>query len=159
MLACSKRVVVLYLKMALLSFFMQKTYLSYQVFKKTSPLMQTLWVLGIGIAAMFIGDLLSENEETAWFLGCTALGFYAWLNAVISFFIPKNWVKYFFLSIVLFVVLSIILYFAASLISQVKVIHLYEYRTMYAATCVFYVLGMLVVALMKNVAQALRIDY
>lgn len=138
---------------------MQKTFLSYQVFKKSSPLIQALWVLGIGIVAMFMGSMLGESEETAWFLASAALGFYAWLNAVISFFIVKKWAKYFFQSLVLFALLSISLYFAASILSKITVTHLYEYRTMYVATCVFYILGMLVVALMKNVAQALRIDY
>ncbi len=138
---------------------MQKTYLSYQVFTKTSPLRQALWVLGICILIMFIGGELSEDEEMPWFIGCTALGFYVWLNAVISFFITQKWGIYFLKSLVLFAFLSLIIYFIADFISEINALNLYEYRTMYLVTLIFYVLGMLVVALMRNVAQMLRINY
>ncbi|MEZ4883743.1 MAG: hypothetical protein R3E32_03310 [Chitinophagales bacterium] len=138
---------------------MQKTYLSYSVFKKTSPLVQAFWVLSIAIIAMFIGVLLSGSDETAWFIGCASMGFYAWLNAVISFFITKKSAKYFGQSLLLFVLLSFILYFVADFLSESDVMSLYEYRTMYTVTVVFYILGSMVVALMRSIAQALRINY
>lgn len=138
---------------------MKKTFLSYQLFKRTSPLMQALWVLGIGTLAMFIGSLVSDDEETVWFFASTTLGFYALLNAVISFFVVKKWVKYFFQSIVLFLLLSFVLYTIASSLSQIDAKNLYEYRMLYSVTVAFYILGSLVVTLMKNIAQALQIDY
>lgn len=122
-------------------------------------MIQSLWVLGIGTAAMFIGNLVSEDEETVWFFASTALGFYALLNAVISFFVIKKWVKYFLQSIVLFVLLSFALYFIAISLSQIDARNLYEYRMLYSVTVAFYILGSLVVTLMKNIAQALQIDY
>ncbi|MFK7904096.1 MAG: hypothetical protein AB8B69_03180 [Chitinophagales bacterium] len=138
---------------------MQKTYLSYQVFTKLSPFMQMLWVLGIGVVAMFIGDLWSANEEMAWIVGSMVVGFYAWLNALISFFIAKKQAKYFFTSLFFFALTCIVVYGVGSFLSPVEVWNMYEYRMMFSITVAFYILGSLVVTLMKNIAQALQITY
>ncbi len=134
-------------------------YLSYKGIKRATPLRQAILVLIVATISIILLGQTSSNEEIEWFIGSSALGFFAWMNVVISFFQKEGWVRYVGQSLGLFIILSFIIYFVAQKVSTISIVNLAEYQTMLIATIVFYLCGIMVAGIIKNIAKGLGIDY
>ena len=136
-----------------------KVFLSYESFSRASPIQQGLLVFLVAALAIIIWGNLSADEGIEWFIALTALGFYTWLNIVVSFFSKAKWLVYVGKSFLVLLFLMAACLLLASKLSTTSFWDFPEYQTMLVLVFVFYILGLMVAALIKNVAEAMGIHY
>ncbi len=137
---------------------MSKAVLTYGFIKSITPIKQATAVLLVTSVAIIIASFISANQEIEWFLMVTALGFYTWMNAILSFFCQELWIKYFLKSIGLFIILTFLLGLLAKSLSTTYIFNIREYQIMYVATCIFYICALLVVNIIRQVASLMGIE-
>ena len=133
--------------------------LSFDILEHTTPIKQFLLVLPVSALLIIFSSIVSDSQETSWFIAVSALGFYVWANAVLGFFIKTRWLIYIIQSFVLFLILGILVMLLATYISGLSLRSLREYQIMFIATFVFHVCGIFVCAIIKNVAELMEINY
>lgn len=135
----------------------KQVFLSLELVKESTPLQQGVSVAAVSAIIIGMLGMLTGNQETAWFVANCALGFFAWMNTVIGFFCRKRWLRYVGQSVFLFIALSALLWFVASMFSELQLMDLREYRTMFVATVVFYICSILIASIIREVAKLMRI--
>lgn len=133
--------------------------ITFNALEQTTPVKQFLLVFPTALLAMAFAAVVSSNAENAWFISSAALGFYVWMNAVLGFFKKTNFGGYVGQSFGLFLVMGILLVASASWVSGLSLSGLREYKIMLLATFVFYVCGILISAIIRNVAILMEIHY
>ena len=111
---------------------------------KLPPIAQFVLVLVLTLAVLFSCKLWAENPETYFDISTTGVGFYLWLNTFLMFFSKKKLLPYLLKSIVGFVLLTVILNFTADYLSPIVLADSFVYKSLIAATSIFYVVALLV---------------
>lgn len=139
---------------------MQNGLMTYQHLREARPLKQGMVIFLISAVFVIIFGLFSSDQEVEWFLSLTAIGFYTWINAVLSFFQEQNKLRYFGESILVFIAISALFWLIDTGLSTVSIFDIRELLLLYAVTVVFYGFALLIVALIRNIAKlmGIRID-
>ena len=138
---------------------MKKVWLSYEIVRTASPFQQTISVFTLASISIIITHLVQLNSEIEWFITICALGFFTWVNSVLSFFIRKNAMRYYLHSVLAFMVLFFALSTLAYSLSSINILAKREYFIMLTAIVVFYFFAFLIVSLIRNVAKLVGIEY
>ena len=136
-----------------------RIFLSYESIAKASPLRQGMLVFLVAVLSILIWGTWSADQEIEWFIGVTAVGFYAWLNITISFFRKTKQWRYVGQSFLVLFGLTIGCLWVAKLVSSTHIFDLREYQLMLASVFIFYCLGLMVATFIKNVAAVMGIHY
>ncbi len=136
---------------------MNRTFLTYQQLRTASPIRQGIAITLVSIVCIILFSLVSNNVEVEWFIAITTLGFYTWTNSVLSFFRKTKKIQYFLLSVLVFLIMSAVLWLVADTLSSIDVFTIRAYVLLYMIVCVFYVCAMLVVTLIRKIADAMGI--
>ncbi|MGB1204350.1 MAG: hypothetical protein ACPG5B_01820 [Chitinophagales bacterium] len=138
---------------------MAKVWLSYENVRAAHPFRQAISVFALASTSIIITHLVQLNSEIEWFIAITALGFFVWVNAVLSFFIRKNALRYYLYSIVSFAALFVALAALAHSLSSINIFAKREYFIMLTAILVFYFLALMIVSLIRHIAKMFGIEY
>lgn len=136
-----------------------KVFLSYESFSNASPFRQGLSVFLVAALTIIIWGNMSADEGIEWFVAVTALGFYIWLNILVSFFSKAKWLGYIGKSFLVLLLLSVGCLLLANQVATTSFWDFPEYQTMLVLVFIFYILGLMVAALIKNVAEVMGIHY
>jgi hypothetical protein len=138
---------------------MKKIWLSYEIVRAASPFQQTISVFVLAVVSIIITHLIQLNSEIEWFIVVCALGFFVWVNSVLSFFIRKNAMRYYLHSVLAFIVLFVALSALAHSLSSINIFTKREYFIMLTAILVFYFFALMIVSLIRHIAKMFGIDY
>lgn len=132
--------------------------LSYKAATHATPFQQFVCVAVVAIVGMVVLRLLSSSSDLEWFWGCVSLGFFTWTNAILGFFRRQHWGRYVAHSVGFFALLTLVVYVAATLTARVGILQLPHYLTSFVATVIFYIVGNLVVAIIRFACELIGLD-
>ena len=138
---------------------MAKVWLSYENVRAANPFQQAISIFALAGLSIIITHLVQLNSEIEWFIAVTSFGFFAWVNAVLSFFIRKNALRYYLHSIIAFVALFFALAALADSLSSINIFTKREYFIMLTAILVFYFFALMIVSLIRHIAMMFGIEY
>jgi len=138
---------------------MAKVWLSYEIVRAANPFQQAISIFALAGLSIIITHLVQLNSEIEWFIAVTSFGFFAWVNAVLSFFIRKKAWQYYLQSIAAFLLLFVGLVTLAHSLSSINIFTKREYFIMLTAILVFYFFALMMVSLIRHIAIMFGIDY
>lgn len=118
--------------------------ISFKDLIKLPPIGQIVLVLVLTIVVLFSCKFWTENPETYFDISTTGVGFYLWLNTFLMFFSKKKIVPYLLVSVIGFALLTVILNYTADYLSPIELAESFVYKSLIAATSIFYVVALTV---------------
>lgn len=131
----------------------QQPLLSFKDLIKLPPTGQFILVLTSTLGVLVSLRFWSENPELYFDISTTGVGFYLWLNTFLMFFSKKKIVPYVLLSIVYFAALTLILNFTANFMSSIDLAESHVYKSLIAATTIFYFIALFVTIVAKSLGK------
>ena len=138
---------------------MAKLWLSYDIVRAAPPFQQAVGVFALASVSIIVTHFIQLNSEIEWFVAVCALGFFTWVNSVLSFFIRQNAMRYYAHSVLAFAVLFVTLATLAHSLSNINIFTKREYFIMLTAIVVFYFFALMIVSLIRNIAKLVGIEY
>ncbi len=127
--------------------------LSFKELIKLPPIGQFVLVLVLTLSVLFSCKFWTENPEAYFDISTTGVSFYLWLNTFLMFFSKKKMAPYLLISVIGFVLLTIILNYAADYLSPIVLAESYVYKSLIAATSIFYGIALTVTVFAKIISS------
>jgi len=117
------------------------------------PWGQFLLTLSLTLLSLFCLRFITDNPETYFDISTTGVGFFLWLNTFLMFFSKKKLLPYLLMSIVFFAILTVVLNCTADYLSSIVLADSFVYKSLIAATSIFYVVALFVTVVAKTMGN------
>ena len=123
--------------------------------KKFHPVIQALAILVVATLGIFIFRTSSGTEKIEWYITASAILLYATANPIIGIF-SKKWLMYILFSVVCFAILMTLLIFITNSLAVLKIDKLVEFRLIFIAEAIFYLLITFLIAIFRSMVVLLQ---
>lgn len=132
---------------------------SYNLSRRFPPHKQFAFTLIASLMAIVCSYGIKGSGDGVWFWAFMGLVFYVWLTTLMAFFKRTGVILYTIYSWLFFLLLAAISIGIATLLSRININNLPEYRTLFTANLIFYIVSTLIVAIMRETAKLTGVEY